>query len=83
MTTHVLTQEEIQEIKDFQDRRRTLIQQFGIVEFNIQDLESQKQQLTVELSNLKQLEAQIGSKLQDKYGEGTIDIDKGEFTSNS
>jgi len=83
MTTHVLTQEEIQEIKDFQDRRRTLVQQFGIVEFNIQDLESQKQQLTVELSNLKQLEAQIGSKLQDKYGEGTIDIDKGEFTSNS
>jgi uncharacterized coiled-coil DUF342 family protein len=83
MTTHVLTQEEIQEIKDFQERRRTLVQQFGIVEFNIQDLESQKQQLIAELSNLKQLEAQIGSKLQDKYGEGTIDIDKGEFTSNS
>ena len=83
MTTHVLTQEELQEIKDFQERRRTLVQQFGIVEFNIQDLESQKQQLVAELSNLKQLEAQIGSKLQDKYGEGTIDIDKGEFTSNS
>jgi hypothetical protein len=83
MTTHVLTQEEIQEIKDFQDKRRTLVQQFGIVEFNIQDLESQKQQLNIELGNLKQLEAQIGSKLQDKYGEGTIDIDKGEFTSNS
>jgi uncharacterized coiled-coil DUF342 family protein len=83
MTTQVLTQEEIQEIKDFQERRRTLIQQFGIVEFNIQDLESQKQQLVTELSTLKQLEAQIGSKLQDKYGEGTIDIEKGEFTSNS
>lgn len=83
MTTHVLTQEELQEIKDFQDKRRTLIQQFGIIEFNIQDLESQKQQLTAELNNLKQLEIQIGSKLQDKYGEGTIDIDKGEFTSNS
>ena len=83
MTTHVLTQEELQEIKDFQEKRRTLVQQFGIIEFNIQDLESQKQQLTIELSNLKQLEAQIGSKLQDKYGEGTIDIDKGEFTSNS
>jgi len=83
MTTHVLTQEELQEIKDFQDKRRTLVQQFGIIEFNIQDLESQKQQLTAELNNLKQLEIQIGSKLQDKYGEGTIDIDKGEFTSNS
>jgi len=83
MTTHVLTQEELQEIKKFQNKRQTLIQQFGIIEFNIQDLESQKQQLSVELSNLKQLETQIGSKLQDKYGEGTIDIEKGEFISNS
>jgi hypothetical protein len=83
MTTHVLTQEELQEIKKFQNKRQTLIQQFGIIEFNLQDLESQKQQLNVELNNLKQLEIQIGSKLQDKYGEGTIDVDKGEFTSNS
>jgi stress response protein YsnF len=83
MTTHVLTQEELQEIKDFQTKRQTLVQQFGIIEFNIQDLELQKQQLSVDLNNLKQLETQIGSKLQDKYGEGTIDIEKGEFTSNS
>jgi hypothetical protein len=83
MTTHVLTQEELQEIKDFQDKRQILMQQFGVIEFNIQDLESQKQQLIAELNNLKQQEIQIGSKLQDKYGEGTINIDKGEFTSNS
>ena len=83
MTTHVLTQEELQEIKDFQIKRQTLVQQFGSVEINIQDLKLQKQQLSADLNNLKQLEAQIGSKLQDKYGEGTIDIDKGEFASNS
>lgn len=83
MTTHVLTQEELQEIKNFQNKRQTLVQQFGVIEFNIQDLELQKQQLSVELNALKQSEIQIGSKLQDKYGEGTIDIDKGEFTSNS
>jgi len=83
MTTHVLTQEELQEIKDFQDKRQILMQQFGVIEFNIQDLESQKQQLIAELNNLKQQEIQIGSKLQDKYGEGTIDIEKGEFISNS
>jgi hypothetical protein len=83
MTTQVLTQEEIQEIKDFQERRRTIVQQFGILEYNIQDLESQKQQLVIELNNLKQIETQIGSKLQNKYGEGTIDIEKGEFVKYS
>jgi hypothetical protein len=83
MTTQVLAQEEIQEIKDFQERRRTIVQQFGILEYNIQDLESQKQQLVIELNNLKQIETQIGSKLQNKYGEGTIDIEKGEFIKYS
>jgi len=38
MTTHVLTQEELQEIKDFQIKRQTLVQQFGSIEINIQDL---------------------------------------------
>lgn len=83
MTTQVLTQEEIQEIKDFQERRRTIVQQFGIIEYNIQDLESQKQQLVIELNTLKQVETQIGSKLQNKYGDGTIDIEKGEFVKYS
>ena len=83
MTTQVLAQEEIQEIKDFQERRRTIVQQFGILEYNIQDLESQKQQLVIELNNLKQIETQIGSKLQNKDGEGTIDIEKGEFIKYS
>jgi len=83
MTTQVLAQGEIQEIKDFQEKRRTIVQQFGILEYNIQDLEAQKQQLVIELNNLKQIETQIGSKLQNKYGEGTIDIEKGEFVKYS
>jgi len=83
MTTHVLTQEELQEIKNFQIKQQTLLQQFGSIEIDIQNLKLQKQQLIVELGNLKQLETQIGSKLQDKYGEGTINVEKGEFTSNS
>ena len=83
MITHVLTQEELQEIKDFQKKQQILLQQFGSIEIDIQNLKLQKQQLIVELSNLKQLETQVGSKLQDKYGEGTINIEKGEFTSNS
>ena len=38
MTTHVLTQEELQEIKDFQEKRKILVQQFGIIEFNIKTI---------------------------------------------
>lgn len=83
METKVLTQEEVQQLKNTQQERLTLIEQFGILEYNIQDLEQQKQQLKTILANLKQKEIELGKVLQEKYGDGTINIEKGEFTSSS
>jgi hypothetical protein len=83
MITKVLLQEELQEVKDIQQERLILMEQFGILEFNIQDLEHQKQELKTKLVTLKQKETEIGSKLQEKYGVGTINIEKGEFTQTS
>lgn len=83
METKVLAQEELQQIKDVQQERLTLTDQFGIVEYNIQDLEQQKSQLISRLAALKQKEIELGNMLQEKYGDGTINIEKGEFTSSS
>jgi hypothetical protein len=83
MITKVLLQEELQEVKDIQQERLILMEQFGILEFNIQDLEHQKQELKTKLVTLKRKETEIGSKLQEKYGVGTINIEKGEFTQTS
>lgn len=83
METKVLTQEEVQQLRDVQQERLTLVEQFGILEYNIQDLEQQKQQLKTTLSSLKQKEIELGKVLQEKYGDGTINIEKGEFTSSS
>ena len=83
METKVLTQEELQQIKDVQQERLTLTDQFGIIEYNIQDLEQQKSQLVSRLAALKQKEIELGNMLQEKYGDGIINIEKGEFTSSS
>jgi chromosome segregation ATPase len=83
MTTKVLTQEELQSIKEIQDKRRDLIEQFGVIELTIQELEIQKQQLRTELQTLKSKEIEVGSTLQNKYGEGTINVEKGEFISSN
>lgn len=82
METKVLEQEEIQQIKNIQQERSSIIEQFGIIEINIQELEQQKQQLKISLINLKQREVELGQTLQEKYGDGTINIEKGEFTSS-
>lgn len=81
MTTHVLTQEELQQVQSLQSKRDQLTIDFGYTEFKIQELELQKETLIEKLSQLKLEEIKVGKEFQEKYGEGSIDITKGEFTS--
>ena len=79
METKVLTQEEINKLKSFQETQTNLINKFGVIEYQFQMLAQQKQELIQELLKQKQLEDQIGKELQQKYGDGSIDLEKGEF----
>ena len=81
MEKKVLTQEELQEVKDLQIENSNLISQFGELEVVIQNLSLRKEELIVKLKELKDKEVKIGQTLQDKYGDGNIDIETGEFVS--
>ena len=81
METKVLTQEEITQLKAVQQERYSLIDKFGTIEIQFQELESIKQKLKLEYEKLKQKEEVLGKQLQDKYGDGTINLEKGEFIS--
>ena len=82
METKVLTQDELQSLKAIQERRIQLTEQFGIVEMRIQEIELQKEILKEELKKLQKEEIIIGESLQKTYGDGTINLEKGEFVSN-
>jgi hypothetical protein len=82
METKVLTQEEITQLKTIQQNRYSIVDKFGTIEIQFQELESIKQKLKLEYENLKQKEEALGKQLQDKYGDGTINLEKGEFVSN-
>ena len=79
MTTKVLTQEEITQLKVIQEKRFQLTEQFGIIELRIQEYNLQKEHLVDELKKLRQEEITVGENLQKKYGDGTINLEKGEF----
>jgi len=81
METKVLTQEEITQLKAVQQDRFSIIDKFGTVEVQFQELESIKQKLKLEYEKLKQKEEVLGKQLQTKYGDGTINLEKGEFVS--
>lgn len=81
MTTQVLTQEEITQLKAIQEKRFQLTEQFGIIELRIQEYNLQKEHLVNELKKLRQEEITTGETLQKKYGDGSINLEKGEFVS--
>jgi hypothetical protein len=80
METKVLEQEEIQAIKDLQTKKEQLMADFGFFEMRIQELELQKENLINLLVEVRNSEANLSNELQSKYGNGTIDLDKGEIT---
>ena len=82
METKQLTPEEVQTIKTVRQERSEITDQFGEIEILIQEYEMIKQDLKEKLSSLKKREVKVGQELQEKYGDGTINIEKGEFISN-
>jgi hypothetical protein len=79
MEKQVLTQEEIQSLKTIQSNQSLLIEQLGLLEYRIQILELEKQRLKQTLQKQLEEEEQIGKQLQQKYGDGNINLEKGEF----
>ena len=79
MEKKVLTQEEIQSLKKIQSNQQILLDTFGDLEYKIQIFELEKQKLKQTLQSQIEEEIKIGKQLQEKYGDGNIDLEKGEF----
>ena len=79
MENKVLTQEEIQSLKTIQTNQSNLVQSLGTVEYRIQLLELDKQTLKIQLQKQVEEETKVAKELQEKYGDGNIDLEKGEF----
>jgi hypothetical protein len=82
MEKKVLAQEEITKLKNVRERRVQLVESFGILESRLQEINLQKESLKDNLKKLIQEETDLGRNLQQKYGDGSIDLEKGEFISN-
>jgi hypothetical protein len=82
METKVLTQDEVQSLKNFRSLRISTLEQLGAYELTTIELEQQKEKTKEKFLKLLEEEEKFSDTLQQKYGNGTIDIDKGEFISS-
>jgi len=76
MEKTILTPEELSKLSSIKSERERLTGDFGILEIEYQ---TQKQYLLDQLRKLNQNQENFGMVLQEKYGEGTVNIDTGEF----
>lgn len=75
-----LLQEEIDQLKNLQDFQTQLINNFGQIEYQIQILSNQKEELIKQFKEFQNQENELGSQLTQKYGDGSIDLTSGLFT---
>ena len=81
MASKKLSESELQNLEEFQTRNNDIVVQTGATELRIDVLERQKEQLLEKFQKLTKDQAKFGKELQEKYGDGNIDLEKGEFTT--
>lgn len=78
-----LLQEEIDQLKSLQNSQTQLINNFGQIEYQIQILNDQKEELIKQLKEFQNQENELGLQLTQKYGDGSIDLTSGLFTKSN
>ena len=79
MENQKLTQEELQQLTDIQQKRDNLmfeLSQIGILKINLQTREDRVKDFHKELITE---ENAVGQQLTEKYGDGSLNLETGEF----
>ena len=76
-----LLDNELQTLKGYQEGINRIIVNLGRLDLQIDTLKRDKEKLLKEYQELEVNQTKTALELQDKYGEGNIDLENGEFTS--
>lgn len=77
-----LTEEEIKQLETTTVNRNKLLMELGQIKLAEITLEKRLENAENFLSELEQQESSVAKLLEDKYGNGSIDIKTGEFTAS-
>lgn len=75
-----LTSEEIQQLTLLKTKYNQLVGVIGNIEVQMMSLSLQKDQLKSEFLTIQEEEIKLGKELEEKYGNGTISLENGEFS---
>jgi|TARA_B100000424_G_C22643880_1_gene355633 hypothetical protein len=79
MENKKLSTEEVATLKSYQDTTNEIVGGLGQIKLNIELLEQKEDELLERFRNLQKSQAATAVELTKKYGDGNLDIEKGEF----
>ncbi len=82
MEKTVLSQEELNNLATLQQQQDNFIIQLGQIEYQISTLEKQKKNIKQNIESFEKNQIELGDQLKQKYGEGTINLESGEFVKS-
>lgn len=74
-----LTVEEIEKLQEIQQKNAAVASELGNLEITKLQVEARKAEIVEFFNKLKEEEQTFGKELSEKYGNGSIDLEKGEF----
>jgi len=81
--TTIVANEDLENLKKLQADMDNLVVVFGQLSIQELAIEKQKLNLTNELDKLKDREVKLAKELSDKYGQGSLDLETGKFTTTN
>ena len=75
----VLSKEELDNLTQLQNEQNEFVFKLGQIEYQISTLEKFKRDLKQNIENFEDKQVKVSNELNKKYGEGTINLENGEF----
>ncbi len=79
MEKKVLTPEELQSLRDLNEKQISLISTLGQIEYQIILLNKQKESLKSQIETIESENTKLGKILTEKYGDGNLSLETGEI----
>jgi uncharacterized protein Yka (UPF0111/DUF47 family) len=76
----ILTPEELKQLQETQQQKDKMSLELGQIELELDSLKRRKQSILEKSYKLENDMILLGNSLESKYGNGTIDLETGEFT---
>lgn len=80
-TKVILTETELTTLKDIQSEIATAYQELGQMEYQLKLLKDSKDRVQKFLEDRTAAQEELTKSLSEKYGEGSVNIETGEFTA--